>query len=227
MSDHSRRLHMCIWFIKHVACTHHSLTSCFHENNRLWLLQMPPKVSRLLLNRPRTTSAWLYRNRRSKPEHVTLYILTSFKRIVGFNLSCFRNGWKGPRLLGAFVSPLFVDLSVLPGELQAIKSLYFSRLFNVLFWLPCFGFLRSAGRGDPALRHPCHQLPQQDPGELRHEREARQHPLAQRQRQVLRVHPQRGDQLQRDPQCGAEWHATQGKRSTPTQHARARCACQV
>lgn len=76
--------------------------------------------------------------------------------------------------------------------------------------------LRSAGRRDSALRHPCHQLPQQDPGELRHERETRQHPLAQHQRQVLRVHPQRGDQLQRDPQCGAERHAAQGKHNTRT-----------
>lgn len=66
--------------------------------------------------------------------------------------------------------------------------------------------LRFAGRCDPALRDPLHQLPPSDSAQLLAEGGAGQHLAAQHQRQVLRVHAEGRDQLPRDTQRRAERH---------------------
>lgn len=86
---------------------------------------------------------------------------------------------------------------------------------------------RIAGRGHPALRRLLHQLPQQDPAQLRAEVGAGEHAPAQRQWQVLRVHAQGRDQLTRDPQRGAERHAAQGTDPSPSERVRGRVSERV
>lgn len=84
---------------------------------------------------------------------------------------------------------------------------YVGLMLVFFFPLHCF---RAHRWGDLEVWHPCHQRSWQVT-QLYSGRQGLQHLISERQREVLRIHPERRNQPWQDQQCGAKWHAEEGE----------------
>lgn len=141
--------------------------------------------------------------------------------LKGTVLPCPLGGWGTQTRIDGFLT-LLKDCVVVPKihiiylvskiTSEFLSCCHYSHALCVLPQAWCFLPLcfRAHRRGDPEVRHHCHQWSWQVT-QLHSGRQGLQHLISKCQWEVLRIHPERRNQPWQGQQCRAEWHAEEGE----------------